>query len=187
MWDEAEKDACFEGEARRIIARDPARWVRLVPARLAATFDYAGAPGFYLHASNPDAFGPGAKFRLGVVETVYERIAYLGALVAVAVAPGSRRRIRIGVSAVAAMFLLGVHAYVAVLGLLLALGLLGKRLLEGPVLVSAAFFSIASTAAVHAVFFGSGRYSMVVFPLVTGLAFAWRGNGQTSPRRNNFA
>jgi hypothetical protein len=33
---------------------------------------------------------------------------------------------------------------------------------------------VAATAAVHAAFFGSGRYSMVVFPLVTGLAFTLR-------------
>jgi len=65
VWDEAEKDACFAREARRIIARAPGRWLGLVPARLAATFDYAGAPGFYLHESNPEAFDERAKVRLG--------------------------------------------------------------------------------------------------------------------------
>jgi hypothetical protein len=176
VWDEAEKDACFEHEARHIVARDPARWVGLAPRRLAATFDYAGAPGFYLHASNPDAFGTNAKFWLGVVETGYERMAYLGALIAAAFARGPRRKARIWVCALSGIFLIGVHAYLAVLGLVVALGLRGMRLLEGPTLVAAAFFSMATTAAVHAVFFGSGRYSMVVFPLVTGLALVGIGD-----------
>jgi Dolichyl-phosphate-mannose-protein mannosyltransferase len=173
VWDEAEKDACFGREARRIIEQAPARWIGLVPARLAATFDYAGAPGFYLHESNPAVFDVEAKRRLGVVETIYERLAYLGALVAVALARGPMQRARLWVSGSSALFLFGLHACVAVLGLAVSLALRGKRLFEGPVLWGATFFAIVSTAAVHAVFFGSGRYSMVVFPLVTGLAFAW--------------
>ena len=63
----------------RAILRDPVRWLGLVPRRLAATFDYAGAAGFYLHQSNPEAFDEQRKTQLGVVETVYERLAYLGA------------------------------------------------------------------------------------------------------------
>jgi hypothetical protein len=171
VWDEAEKDACFGREAKRIIASAPGRWLGLVPARLAATFDYAGAPGFYLHESNPDAFDETAKVRLGVVEIAYERIAYLGALVAAALASGPRRTWRMAVAAASALFLFVMHAYVAVLGLVLTLALRGKRLVEGPTLGSATFFALIATAAVHSVFFGSGRYSMVVFPLVTALAF----------------
>jgi hypothetical protein len=171
VWDEAEKDACFGREARSMIGRAPGRFLGLVPARLAATFDYAGAPGFYLHESNPDAFDEDAKVRLGAVETVYERLAYLGALAAAAFALGPRRWARRIVAGVSAIFFLGLHAYVGVVGLLVALALRGKRLFEGPALAPATFFVVAATALVHAVFFGSGRYSMVVFPLVTGLAF----------------
>jgi hypothetical protein len=36
---------------------------------------------------------------------------------------------------------------------------------------------MASTVLAHAVFFGSGRYSMVVFPLVTALAFCVGASG----------
>src|SRR4029079_13249018 len=86
VWDEAEKDACFGHQARGVSARAPGRFLGLVPARLAATFDYAGAPGYYLHASNPDAFGDEAKVRLGTLETIYERLAYLGAVAAAALA-----------------------------------------------------------------------------------------------------
>ncbi len=76
------------------------------------------------------------------------------------------------VAALSAVFLFLLHAYVAALGLAVILALRGKRLIEGPILGSAAFFALVATAGVHAVFFGSGRYSMVVFPLVTGLALA---------------
>jgi hypothetical protein len=172
VWDEAEKDACFEREARRLIASSPARWVGLVPARLAATFDYAGAPGFYLHASNPEGFGDRAKVALGAAETIFERLTYLGALVFAGLAPGPRRKARLLVAVVAAVLLFQLHAYLGVLGLAIALGLLGRSLIDGPVLPTATFFVLLATAAVHAAFFGAGRYAMVAFPLVTALAFA---------------
>jgi 4-amino-4-deoxy-L-arabinose transferase-like glycosyltransferase len=173
VWDEAEKDACFGREARRMIARRPGRWLGLVPDKLAATFDYSGAPGFYLFQSNSDAFDAAAKRLLGIVETAYERLAYLGALVAAALAPGPRRRARWLVAAVSAAWLFQVHAYLAVLGLAATLLLRGKDLWEGPPLAAALLVSLGATIATHAVFFGSGRYSMVVFPLVTAFAFCF--------------
>ncbi|HKQ70635.1 MAG TPA: glycosyltransferase family 39 protein [Polyangiaceae bacterium] len=171
VWDEAEKDICFGREARRVIAAHPGRFLALVPARLAATFDYSGAPGYYLHASNPDAFGDRAKLLLGAVETVYERFAYLGALAAAALWRGPRQRVRFAVAVFSALLLLQVHAYLAVLGLCAVLGLLGRSLFEGPPLLPATLAALGATAVAHAVFFGAGRYSMVVFPLVTALAF----------------
>jgi 4-amino-4-deoxy-L-arabinose transferase-like glycosyltransferase len=172
VWDEAEKDICFGREARRLIASEPGRWIGLVPARLASTFDYAGAPGYYLHASNPAVFDDRAKVALGTVETLYERLAYLGALAFAGTVAGPRRRARLVVASVSGLLLFQVHAYLAVAGLALALVLLGWSLVTGPLLASATFFVVVATAAVHAVFFGAGRYSMVVFPLVTALGFA---------------
>jgi hypothetical protein len=171
VWDEAEKDACFGREARRVITRQPGRWLGLVPRKLAATFDYSGAPGFYLHQSNSDAFDVTAKRLLGIVETAYERLAYLGALAAAALASGPMRRARWLVAAVSAVLLFQTHAYLAVLGLAATLLLRGKDLWEGPSLGAALLVSLGATMAAHAVFFGSGRYSMVVFPLVTAFAF----------------
>jgi len=172
VWDEAEKDACFGREARRMIRSAPGRWLALVPARLAATFDYSGAPGYYLHASNAAAFDDRAKTTLGALETVYERLAWLGALAVAGLIEGPRRGLRLAVAAVSVALLFAVHAYLAVLGLLLALALLGGALLEVPFLLTSTFVVILATALVHAAFFGAGRYSMVVFPLVTALAFA---------------
>ena len=171
VWDEAEKDVCFGREARGMIARDPLRWLGLVPAKLAATFDYSGAPGFYLHQSNGDAFDFEAKRVLGIVETAYERLAYLGALAMAALARGPLRRARLAVAAVSCALLFQTHAYLAVLGLMVALGLRRKDLFQGPTLGAALFVSLVATAAMHAIFFGSGRYSMVLFPLVTAFAF----------------
>ncbi|HMJ52731.1 MAG TPA: glycosyltransferase family 39 protein [Polyangiaceae bacterium] len=179
VWDEAEKDGCFGREARRIILREPGRWLGLVPAKLAATFDYAGAPGFYLHQSNSDAFGFPAKRLLGIVETAYERIVYLSALAMAALAAGPMRRARWVVAAASAALLFQTHAYVAVLGLAVTLGLLGKDLFTGSALRGATFLSLAATVVTHAVFFGAGRYSMVVFPLVTAFAFC---HGEASTR-----
>jgi hypothetical protein len=176
VWDEAEKDVCFGREARRMIAREPLRWLGLVPAKLAATFDYSGAPGFYLHQSNGEAFDFEAKRVLAIVETAYERFANLGALAMGALARGPWRRARALVAAVSGALLFQTHAYLAVLGLMAALGLRGKNLFEGPTLGAALFVGLVATVTMHAVFFGSGRYSMVVFPLVTAFAFC-RGGG----------
>jgi hypothetical protein len=176
VWDEAGKDACFGQEARRAILRDPVRWLSLVPRRLAATFDYAGAAGFYLHQSNPEAFDEPSKTRLGIVETVYERLAYLGALGAAAYARGPRRRARGALALLFGLLLFQTHAYLAVLGLGLVIALRGRPLWTGPTLALSTLFVLASTALVHAAFFGAGRYSMVLFPLVTSFAFAWRSH-----------
>ena len=181
MWDEAEKDLCFGREARALIAGEPGRWLRLVPAKLAATFDYSGAPGFYLHQSNGDAFDLEAKRGLGIVETAYERLAYLGALIVAALGSGPMRRARGFVAAASGALLFQTHAYLAVLGEALALGLRRRALWEGPVLASAAFLALLATVVMHAVFFGSGRYSMVVFPLVTAFAFC-HGHFPPAPR-----
>jgi hypothetical protein len=181
VWDEAEKDECFRREAVRMIVGAPGRWLGLMPARLAATFDYAGAPGFYLHQSNPDAFGDRAKQVLGVVETAYQRLMYLGAIAAAALAAGPRGRARLAAGILSALFLFQTHAYVAVLGLAATLALRGKSLWDRPLLLSATWFALVATAFVHAIFFGSGRYSMVVFPLVTGLAFAFDRRDVTWP------
>jgi hypothetical protein len=175
VWDEAEKDACFAREARAIVAGDPWRWLRLVPSKLAATFDYSGAPGFYLHASNPEAFDDDRKRLLGIVETVYERIAYLGALVAAALTPGASKRARLAIAAVSGVLLFQTHAYLSVMGLVAVLALLGRGLFDRPTLWGATLGAVGTTMAAHAVFFGAGRYSMIVFPLVTVLAFCQGG------------
>ena len=170
VWDEAEKDTCFSREAIRKILGQPLRWLALAPAKMAATFDYAGAPGYYLHASNPDAFSERAKLVLGAVETVYERLGYLGALLWAGTIGGPRRKARLLLTLFGALLLFQTHAYWAVLLLGMALALLGRVLLDGSTLAATTCATLLATALVHAVFFGAGRYGMVLFPLISALS-----------------
>jgi hypothetical protein len=175
VYDEAEKDRCFGRAAQGYIAEHPLAWLALAPKKLAATFDYAGAAGWYLHASNAEAFPDRAKVALGAAETLFERLVLVFALVGMARRGGldepRRRRIaRLVVTLVGVAFALTLHAWVGYVALVVAAILHGRALLRGPVLVSATAAAVAATVATHAVFFGAGRYSLVVFPLVTALA-----------------
>jgi hypothetical protein len=67
-------------------------------------------------------------------------------------------------------FAFDLHGWVAYAALALAALLRGRALWRGPILASGAVTVLAATMATHAVFFGAGRYSLVVFPLVAALA-----------------
>jgi hypothetical protein len=189
VFDEAQKDVCFGREARRYVREHPAAWISLVPRKLAATFDYAGAAPWYLHDANPAAFPWERKLALGRGETAYEILALLFALgwAAKQAAPDEpplRRRARLLLAlAGVALAWRFQHPWLAYAALLAAALLRGRSLWKGPVLPSSAIAVLAATAATHAVFFGSGRYALVVFPLLTALgALALeKGGGATRP------
>jgi hypothetical protein len=187
VFDEAEKDACFGREARAMILEHPGAWLALAPGKLGGTFDYGGAAPWYLHASNPEAFPLAAKVTLGVAETLLERVALLGALVWAArrLAPDEPRgrwRWRAGVALVGAVFAVTLHAWIAYGAFVVAAMLRGRSLVKGPVLGGAAAAVVLATMATHAAYFGLGRHSMVVFPLVTALLpMAFRGRSTGSP------
>jgi 4-amino-4-deoxy-L-arabinose transferase-like glycosyltransferase len=187
VFDEAQKDVCFGDEARRYVREHPAAWISLVPRKLAATFDYAGAAPWYLHESNPAAFPWELKLALGRGETAYEMLALLLAL-AWAVKPVAsdepplRRRARLLIAlAGVALAVRFQHPWLAYQALLAAALLRGRSLWTGPVLPSSAVAVLAATTATHAVFFGAGRYALVVFPLVTALgALALERGGEAT-------
>jgi 4-amino-4-deoxy-L-arabinose transferase-like glycosyltransferase len=173
VWDEAAKDACFGRAARATIRAAPLSWLTRVPAKLAATFDYFGAAPWYLHDSNGAAFDADAKLRLGAAETLFCRLALLGALVAAARWPGARVAWRYGVASVGALGALTLHAWIGYVALVLCVGLLGRSAWgRAPLLLPWTAATIAATAAVHAAFFGAGRYGLVVVPFVAALACA---------------
>ena len=175
VWDEAGKDACFERAAWREIERAPVAWVLRAPAKLAATFDYFGAAPWYLHASNADAFDERAKTRLGALETCVCRLFLLGALVACATLEGARPWLRRAVTCIGALGALTVHGWVGYVALPVIVSLMGWRALaRGPAVVPIAAAAVAATAATHAVFFGAGRYGLVVAPFVAAVAFLAR-------------
>jgi 4-amino-4-deoxy-L-arabinose transferase-like glycosyltransferase len=185
VFDEAQKDVCFGREARRYIREHPLGWAALAPRKLAATFDYSGAAPWYLHEANPAAFPWQAKLRLAQVETVFERLALLLALIWAArrTAPdeGPRRFLRAALAAAGGVFAFLTHGYVAHLALLLAGALRGRSLGRGPVLPAATLLVLGATMLTHAVFFGAGRYALVVFPLLTALAPLAAASVRTSP------
>lgn len=170
VWGEAEKDECFGTAARREIREGPGRWLSLVPSKLAHTFDYAGAAGWYLHASNPAAFSERAKWWLGAIETLWERTIVLLALLATLRAPGTWRRARQVVVLGAALCLLVRAAWLSHVGLLVGIALLGRHALRAPYGVTGA--TLLATAFTHAVYFGAGRYSLVCIPLLAAMAGA---------------
>jgi hypothetical protein len=178
VWDEAEKDRCFGREAVGVILRDPLRWASLVPAKLSVTFDYAGAAGWYLMASNHEAFGEEEKVVLGVVETLWQRLVVLAAILAVA-RGGATRQARVALAS-PALLLLSPWAFAAHLGLLAGMAASWRRTLSSPAALVAAGV-LLSTIVSHAVFFGAGRYSLVCFPALSALAgtLLTRGSGDT--------
>jgi hypothetical protein len=171
VFGEAAKDACFGRAALGLVKEAPLRWLALIPKKLSFTFDYSGAPGWYLHASNSAAFPESAKVALGVVETVWQRLLVALGLVALWRAPGPRRMGRGVLCGLGGACLFTHAAWISHLLLVCAALLLGKRLAAHPPAALAAG-AVAGTALTHAVFFGAGRYSLVVFPLVGALAGA---------------
>jgi hypothetical protein len=173
VWEEAAKDACFETSARRTIAAAPGAWIRRAPAKIAATFDYFGAAPWYLHASNAQAFDDDAKTRLGAIETIACRLLLLGALIAAGRMPGSRAFWRKSVAFGGAVAAVTVHGWMGYAALVACILLAGRHAVaRAPIIVPVVAAVVAATAAIHAVFFGAGRYGLVVAPFVAAMAFA---------------
>lgn len=177
VYDEAKKDTCFEQAARARISAEPGAWLRQVPAKLSATFDYCGAPGWYLHQANATAFGERAKLALGVGETLYERIVMLLALAACWPQRRGRRAWRradwlsVALIGGAAITLFTRAGWIAVVLLLVLLALARPRWWRRPQLAFGLTFALlGATALVHAVFFGAGRYALLTFPFLCLLA-----------------
>ena len=145
--------------ARQRIASDPVSWVRLLPAKLAVTFDYSGAPGWYLHEANPTLFTARHKWWLGAIETVYERVllmlAWIGLLplvVGTRAGPwGSSLRGRLARGAIYGAILLAATPYgwLSVLLGLAAVALRPASLFRRPVILGAFFFALLTVAVVH--------------------------------------
>ncbi len=169
VWDEAGKDTCFERAARASILAHPLAWMARAPAKLAVTFDYFGAAPWYLHESGPAAFSERAKVALGTVETIVSRLLLLLALALGVPWRGRTLRQRGALAAGAAgiVFAVGRTAWPSYGLLALLLVLAPRDKLLSPFV---AYF-LAATMATHAVFFGAGRYGLVVVPFVTLLAF----------------
>lgn len=179
VWDEAAKDECFGRAAKRYIANNPSDWLALVPRKLAATFDYCGAAGWYLHEANGEACGDRCKVVLGSAETVYERLLLVLAIVWASKESWSRAAFQKITPLVVAQwiftlvgigFIVQTHGWVSYVAFVLCALLRGSDLVRGAVLPVCTVIVVGMTAIIHAVFFGAGRYSLVTFPLLAGVA-----------------
>jgi hypothetical protein len=176
VFDEAGKDQCFERAARRRIATSPGSWLALAPKKLAVTFDYCGAAGWYLHEANRQAFGQRAKLVLGVVETLYERALLILALLALWPQTMGRGRRGLAGRALAVLLLAAIalacsrHGWLAYLALLVTPLLRRPGLFKAHPIYGATWATLVCVAVVHAVFFGAGRYQMLVLPMICALA-----------------
>ncbi len=184
VFGEADKDHCFGRAGVRSVLGRPGHFLSLVPSKLAATFDWSGAPGHYLKASNSGAFDDKAALCLGVAELLVQRGLLLAGLLALGLAPGPRRRLRLVLAVSAIVCLLGPalaarwwlvrSAWIAHLLLVLLVLLFGQQVWRRPNYAFAAAV-VATTAFTHALFFGAGRYGLVcVLLLVPLLAEAFR-------------
>ncbi len=179
VWDEAAKDACFERAARAEILAHPAAFVARAPKKLAVTFDAFLAGPWYLHASNAKAFDDRAAWIAGSIDLVFSRAILIAALVASAPLfrlRTSRKKLawtipRIALALASAAFAVSRTAWPAYLALA-ALALVRDRAERPSTIRAATGVIVAATMATHAVFFGAGRYGILVVPLVTLAAFA---------------
>ena len=160
VFGEAEKDRCFGQAGLEQIRRHPLAFAALIPKKLSITFDYFGAPGHYLHASNGAAFDEARQLRLGVVETVWERLVLVCAILQAACVAGRGRGLRLAAAVPATLFAVLRAGWVGYLGYALVVGLSGKQLWKRPLNALSASL-ILTTAATHALFFGAGRYGFV--------------------------
>jgi hypothetical protein len=101
------------------------------------------------------------------------RLLLLMALTGCALQGGPRPRVRRLVAMAGAVGALTLHGWIGYAAIVACVALVGARgVARVPFAVSSTAAVIAATAAVHAAFFGAGRYGLVVVPFVTATAFA---------------
>lgn len=179
VFSEAEKDACFNVAARRVIAEDPAGFVGRIPKKLAVTFDYFGGAPWYLHAANPTRFTDKHKTALGVAETAVSRGILLAAALSVGLSDRRRKAWTMVLMAACVVSALSRHAWWGYGALALLCLVQRGQSRERQAVLWFTGAHVLITIAFHATFFGAGRYGLVVVPFVTALAF-WRAPASES-------
>ncbi len=181
VFEEAAKDHCFRAAGRRRIASEPFAWLGLVPAKLRATFDFTASATAYLDDAGSPA-SDSAKRVLRGAEVLVRRVLVLLALYGLyrwgragelggdgASAFGAPlQQVRLAAVVLGAGFLFTTNAWVGH-ALLLFVGATVGAIDRRPVIVLG-LAALGVTFVVHAVFFGAGRYSMVLEPLLAPLA-----------------
>lgn len=181
---QVQQDRCWWRYGVSHILASPARWLALVPKKLAFTFDHESFAVEYLREARPSEWPEGRRVLVrGVVTGVHRVLLVASSLAGIALAWPSRRGHGTRRARAQGAALLGV-VLVLVWGLRaepptfwgVALAALFVPLLPlrgRPPLAPALAMSLAllgSTVLTHAVFFGEDRYHVVVTPILALLA-----------------
>jgi 4-amino-4-deoxy-L-arabinose transferase-like glycosyltransferase len=169
---QVQQDTCWRDLAIETIRANPARWLGLIPKKLAFTFDVESFPVEYLREADPDRW-PEDRRSAGraLLSGSHRALLTLAAFSAVRMRARTRKeRVQtIGASALVAGLALAAWLrddspfyFLAVATALLWTG-------GGPVFRWARL-SLLGTLITHAVFFGEDRYHVVVTPMLCLLA-----------------
>lgn len=181
---QVQQDRCWLEYGIANIERAPWRWLSLVPAKLAFTFDHESFAVEYLHEARPAAWPEARRVAVrGALTTVHRLFVVASALGFVALAWPRSRRDRARVVQAALVAALAVAAYfafaastptfwpiVVVACLLPWLPLPGRPAVHPALLMSVSL--LATTVLTHAAFFGEDRYHVVATPVLCLLAAA---------------
>jgi hypothetical protein len=183
---QVQQDRCWLHYGMHEIAARPWRWLALVPAKLGYTFDHESFEIEYLHEARPEAWPDDVRERGREATTFAHRLLLAGAAlggVAFAVPLRPRRRTRGAVTqgallAVAAA--LGALAFASASPSFWPLAIFAAVVPWLPLAghpprkpaMEQALGLLATTIAMHAVFFGEDRYHVVVTPVLALLAAA---------------
>jgi hypothetical protein len=187
VFDEAEKDSCLAREGARTILTNLPSWLALAPKKLAATFNHVGAGPWYMHDSNREAFSERARFYGGAIEELFQRVFYALGLFAVArvltrsasLPTGRLCAVGAAVVGLAAPGWWSVLAFSLLAPIAVVRPATARR--EALLLATASCLTLV-TALTHVVFFGAGRYSLVVIPawILAAAALFCRDSGSTA-------
>ena len=179
---QVQQDRCWLEYGIANIESAPGRWLALVPAKLAFTFDHESFAVEYLREARPAAWPEERRVAVrGMLTSVHRIFVAASALGFVALALRGDRRSRrmqtalLGALAIAAYaaFAAGTPTFwpiVLVACVLPWLPLPGRPPQHPALLMSVSL--IATTALAHAIFFGEDRYHMVATPVLCLLAAA---------------
>jgi 4-amino-4-deoxy-L-arabinose transferase-like glycosyltransferase len=179
---QVQQDRCWLEYGLANIKRAPGRWLALVPAKLAFTFDHESFAVEYLREARPAAWPEERRVAVrGLLTSVHRIFVAASALGFVALAlRGDKRARRVQVALLAALAVASYAAFAAgtptfwpivlVACLLPWLPLPGRPQAHPALLMSVSL--VATTALAHAIFFGEDRYHMVATPVLCLLAAA---------------
>jgi hypothetical protein len=181
---QVQQDRCWAEVGKRRILADPARFLRLIPKKLAETFNHESFAFEYLHEADPVGWPEARRVAGRELATAFHRLLLIVAALGVVALPRFDAKGRAGsaisTSLALCVLLLALRAvfndehpfhwlalFIATVGFL---PLPGRPQL-GPAGVYVIGFAL-SVLVTHALFFGEDRYHLVLSPLLCVLAAA---------------